>query len=108
MIEYTARLMAKENTQRYKDWMAVFGASAVYLVDPLPKRADLPGRPQAIIYLGDYRRLGQLQKVALAGYLAAKFLLNGAVVHEELEQQGVYPILAEDVWVFYGNAKWMI
>ncbi len=108
MIEYTARLIARPDTERYRNWLRVFGAGKVYLVDPLPKRADLPGHPQAIIYLGDYKRLDADQRANLITHLSVSFAILPSEVKQEMEQHGVFPILAEDVWVFYGTARWMI
>jgi hypothetical protein len=85
-----------ESSERYADWMQVFGTNRVEVLNARGFIADLPGKPQTEVYLLNLHALSEEQSERLVLHLAEKFDSNAVDVAVELERVGL-PILAEDV-----------
>lgn len=80
--------------ERAKDFAAVFGRTTVPVTSFFPTRANLPGKPGALIFLLDLARLTPDERARLIAHLAQRFGLAPADVAQDLDAQGV-PILAD-------------
>jgi hypothetical protein len=94
-------------TERAREWVELFGTTRVCVRSPIPHRANLPGRPGALVYELDLAELTPAARARLVAYLAAKFGIPVAEVDLELEAHGV-PILADDCSVAVHNPqRWL-
>ena len=89
------------NPERIVEWMAVFGTNILYVKSPIPFFADLPGRPNTLVYELDLAQYTDEQRHRLVQHIAAKFHIDPLTVEIDMEQ-GV-PILAEDCNVSVSN-----
>ena len=90
--------------ERAAEWRQVLGTDTVAVLSPIPHRADLPGRPGALIHLMDLGALTGEQVGRLTAHLATKFGLPIEEVQAGLAEQGV-PILADDCMVAVHNPQ---
>jgi hypothetical protein len=101
--DFTATITHPE---RAAEWQRVLGTTTVYITTPIPIRANLPGHPNAEIYLLDLNLISSQQREALITHLAARFNLPRQEVESDLDKHGV-PILAQDCIVAVANPhKW--
>lgn len=79
----------------------------VHVKSPIPSLANLPGRPNALIYMLDLDFVIGIQRERLIAHLAGRFGIPEGVVARELDSHGV-PILADDCEVSMTNLqkKW--
>lgn len=89
---------------RKREWEEVLGTDCVAVKSPIPQRANLPGKPNAKIYLLDLDLLTTDQRQRLIAHLASKFNLDRQFVADNLDAQGV-PILAEHCHVAVNNPQ---
>lgn len=88
----TARI---HNPERLTLWQATFGSDTVPIKSIIPRRANLPGKPDALIYEMDLAAITSEQRTRLVEALAQKFNLPAAEIEANLDEQGC-PILADD------------
>jgi hypothetical protein len=81
--------------ERGAEYEKLLGRRTFRVKSPLPCRADLPGRPDAEVYLLDIDALRPGELDTLAKHVAAKFSVPYEIVLSEMRDCGV-PILAED------------
>ena len=84
------------DADRARMWNAVFGSPRVPVKSIVPTRANLPGRPDVLIYQLDVNVITSEQRAKLCQELGARFGLSPEFVDQELDEHGV-PILADDV-----------
>lgn len=84
---------------------AVFGTATVHVESPFPTKANLPGRPDSLIYELDLESITPEQREKLVAFLAEKFGISAEEVDALLEAHGV-PILADDCVVGVTNPLW--
>ena len=90
------------NPKRAEEWEALLGITTVYIKSPIPKRANLPGHPNALIYELDMDLITNEQRRLLEQHFHLKFGVPEEMVLETLEEIGV-PILADDCIVSVAN-----
>lgn len=105
--------MAKDFTvtvhdpERASEFATVFGTTTVCIRSPLPSLADLPGRPNALVYELDLAELTDDQRQRLINHIATKFSIPAEEVAAELDVVGM-PILAENVAIAIHNPqRWL-
>jgi hypothetical protein len=95
------------NPERAAEWREVLGADIVCVRSPVPRRANLPGHLDALIYLLDLDLLTEEQRVKLVAHLSAKFGIPERRVAAELDTHGL-PVLAQDCSVSVHNPqRWL-
>lgn len=87
-----------KNPERLAFWQEVFGGDTVPILSIIPSRANLPGIPDAVVYLLDLRVITADQRERLIAGIARKFNLPNEEVAAGLDEYGV-PVLADDVTV---------
>ncbi len=95
-MPWTASLI--KSSSRYEDWIKVFGVAQVQVLEPMPRRANVCGKPETEIYLLDLKALTPEQLGRLVAHISEKFKIPREEVERDIYRQGV-PILAEDVGV---------
>ena len=90
--------------ERRAEFEAIFGTATVHVKSPFPVRANLPGRPDCLIYELDLELITREQRARLVAFLAEKFGISVEEVDALLEVHGV-PILAEDCVVGVANPQ---
>lgn len=86
----------KPEAERAAWWQEVFGGDRAPIKSILTHRANLPGKPNALIYELDLRALTPEMRERLVASIAKRFGLNPAFVESGLDNEGV-PVLADDV-----------
>lgn len=89
--------------ERKMFWESVFGTDKVPIKSFFPTRADLPGYPDALVYMLDLRVITPEQRARLVEGLAKRFKLDPAWLDVEIDEQGV-PILSDHVNVVSTDA----
>lgn len=85
-----------ETSERYQEWMKVFGTDQVPIVNILaPRVANVLGEARQV-YMLDLAKLSEDQLIRLKDHLSRKFSIPMEEVERDLPEIGV-PILAEDV-----------
>lgn len=92
------------DSERAKDFEATLGTTTVPVLSPVPFRANLPGKPNELVFMLDLGELTDEQKEKLTRFLAARFELDYWEVARDLESHGV-PILASDCSVAIYNPQ---
>jgi hypothetical protein len=87
-----------KNPERLAFWQEVFGGDTVPILSFVPSAANLPGIPNASVYMLDLRVITAEQRERLIAAIARKFNLPIEEVAAGLDIHGV-PILADDVSV---------
>ena len=85
-------------------WRRVHGCDTVYLKSFIPGFADLPGKPDTLIYELDVALLTDEQRQRLVQHIADTFGLDMAEVDRDLDIIGC-PVLAEDLTVTVHNPQ---
>jgi hypothetical protein len=80
--------------QRKAEWESIFGTATVRVKSPVPVLADLPGKPNSMIFELDLEAITPEQRGKLVAHLAGKFGISAVEVEANLDDHGV-PILAE-------------
>lgn len=94
------------NPKRAAFWTRVFGRTTVHVQSPFPQTANLPGKPNAKIYLLDLNFVTSDEKQRLAEAIAARFGMPVSEVLKDINSTGV-PILADDCLASVTNPqKW--
>ena len=89
------------------EWQAILGTTTVCVKTPIRQWADLPGKPNALIYKLDVAQLEPYQLTALISHLANKFGLSLDETTEDVIKRGV-PILADDCVVIIEHPqRWL-
>lgn len=95
-----------EKSERYANWLEVFGSTTAHIKTPYPTEVLLPGGP-ALIYHLDLEVLSPEQRARLINNLARRFDLSEEEVAKDLDSIGC-PIRMEDVMVtVYHPQRWM-
>jgi hypothetical protein len=92
------------NPARAADWQAILGRTTVAVTSPIPTRANLPGHPDALIYMLDLDELLQEEIDRLIAFIAQRFQIAEAEVAHDIRRQG-FPILADDCYVAVANPQ---
>jgi hypothetical protein len=92
MSDYQVTVYNPERAEMFEE---VFGRTTVPVRSFLPTRANLPGKPNSLIYELDLTRVTPEERRRLVAHLAERFGLPVAEVQGLLDAQGV-PILAND------------
>lgn len=87
-------------SDRYQDWLTVFGTDRVELEAPGAILATVPDRGTCEVYKLKLSALTEDQRERLVAYISHRFNLPFAQAREELARQGC-PILASDVHVSF-------
>lgn len=91
---------------RAAEWRSILGTSTLHVQSPIPTKANLPGKPNALVYFLDQESLTHDQLDALIDHLAAKFNIPPAEVRCDAMHNGI-PILAEHcVSIIADPLKW--
>ena len=95
------------NPERAADWQKIYGSDTVCIQSPIPTRANLPGHPDALIYMLDLNEMTADQTERLVAHIAQRFNIPPLEVARDLQQHGV-PILADDVIIAVKNPqRWL-
>jgi hypothetical protein len=89
---------AIHDPERRAVWSEIFPDARVPIKSILPAVANLPGKPDAQIYILDLAAIDDIQRAQVIDMLARKFKLPAEEVSRDLDSMGV-PILADGVSV---------
>ena len=92
----------RADNDRAAAWREVFGGDRLPVKSILPGRANLPGKPDALIYEMDIRALTPEIRERLITSIATRFGQDLAFVEANLDREGC-PVLADDVVVSTTN-----
>jgi hypothetical protein len=98
----TAGTQATQASERAAWWHEVFGGDRAPIKSIFPYRANLPGKPGALVYEMDLKALTPEMRERLVHSIARRFGQNPAFVEFDLDNVGC-PILADDVVVSTTN-----
>ena len=73
---------------------AILGTATVQVKSPIPERAHLPGKPNALVFYLDLEAITDEQREKFVAHIAQKFNLTERFVNENLDEHGI-PILDE-------------
>jgi hypothetical protein len=91
---------------RYKDWLEILGTDRVELLHPKTIQTKL-GEEEAEVYVLDWLNLEGEASQRLLDFLARKFNAEKAVIEKNLDEDGVFPIRAQDVIVSFDLRAFM-
>lgn len=101
------RATIRQESERARDWQAVFGSREIPLRSPFPHEATAPGIACAWFYDIDLSLLTAGQRARLITHITTRFRIDEREVAADLDIIGC-PILAEDVIVTVSNPqKWL-
>lgn len=84
-------------------WLEYLGTDTLPIINGLPTLANVPGHPEATVYLVDFFCLGEDLQCRMVKMLAEKFGLQEMDVWLDLSLRPRVPVLADGVVVFaYG------
>lgn len=83
------------NGPRGEEWTRVLGRNTLPVKSPLTIPADLPGHPDAQVYMLDIEALTPAEFRAVVVHLSGKFKTSALTLADELRRDGL-PILADD------------
>ncbi len=86
---------------RYEDWKAVFDDDSVPIKSPVPVMATIDGIGEQSVYLLDLSRLKVAQFDRLVAHIAKKSGLPEDDVRANIVDDGMLPILADDLSVSF-------
>jgi hypothetical protein len=90
-----------EKSDRYHDWLEVFGTNRVPVISPLSRTVELPiGTRECFMLCVEALDSGQRER--LVAHLARKFPIAADIIADELRRNGLMPLLAEDVFTVVG------
>lgn len=92
------------NSERAAMWLDVLGTATVHVKSPVATRANLPGKPNSLIYELDLEMITPEQREKLVAYIAQKFGIPSDDVAASLDDHGV-PMLADDCIVTVVNPQ---
>jgi hypothetical protein len=96
-MQHMIEAVLSEKSERYAEWMEVFGTNRVPVVSPLSRTVELPtGKRECFMLCVE--ALSPEQRNKLCDHLARKFNYPAAEIDAELKRNGLVPILAEDVF----------
>jgi hypothetical protein len=96
--------VAITNPERAADWQAILGRTTVAVMSPIATRANLPGHPDALIYMLDLDVLTAEEIDRLVEHLAKRFNIPVVDIGINLYKTGV-PILADDCIIIVANPQ---
>jgi hypothetical protein len=68
---------------------AILGTATVQVTSPFPERADLPGKPNALISYLDLKAITDEQRDKFIRHIAQKFDLTEQFVRDNLDRHGI-------------------
>lgn len=102
--DFTATISG--NSERAETWRQIMGTETINIKSPIPSYANLPGKPNAMIYELDLGLLTDEQRAKLVSHISDKFNISITDVSRDLDEIGC-PVLAEDVTIAVHNPqKW--
>lgn len=89
------------SSARYEEWKGIFGDDTIPIKSPMPVRATIDGMGEKEVYLLDLQRLKVVQFDRLVAHIARKSSVPEDDVRASIVDDGVFPILADDVGVSF-------
>lgn len=89
------------SSPRYRDWYGILNDDRVPLLSPFSTHAQLGEEKDVEVYGLDWQNLDGEQSDRLLNFIAHKFGVTQEEVAKDLDRDGLFPIRAADVTVFY-------
>ena len=94
--KHCTTVTAQSGSEHALLWQEALGTDTVPVIGPLPRIADLPGKPGSKVHMLDLVALEQEERWNLADVLGRKFNIEPAEILAEMLRWGC-PILADTV-----------
>jgi len=98
-------IIISEKSERYNNFMAVYGTNIIKVISPFPELVSLPDSKEPVLaYFLDLDLITETQRENLICHISEKFQQSRKVVEDNLEKIGM-PILAKDCTLVINNPQ---
>lgn len=87
-----------ESSPRAAAWREVFGELRAPITSPIPRLVNVVGVGDVDCFFVEVEQLSEEQRERLVAFIVRRFGTPAEDARRDLEERGVFPLLAEDVY----------